>query len=77
MTTYTVMNRPRDNSKTLVQRPDQQSNGITHEAFVNLTQALEDALAFERGERQELRVTRIEGFRPPKAPVRIQRSDKG
>jgi len=63
MTTYTVMNRPRDNSKTLVQRPDQQSNGITHEAFVNLTQALENALAFELGKRRDLRVTRFQGSR--------------
>jgi hypothetical protein len=50
---------------------------MNNEAFADLEQALEDALAFERGERRELRVTRTEGSRPRKAPVRIQRSDKG
>ena len=64
MTTDTEMKRTRDNSKTLVQRPDQQSNGITHEAFANLTQALEDALAFERGKLRDLRVTRVQSSRP-------------
>jgi len=53
------------------------TNCMSDEAFADLKRALEDALAFERGERESLRVTRIEGFRPPKTPVRIQRSDKG
>jgi len=48
----------------------------TDEAFADLKQALEDALAFERGERRGLRVTRIPGSRPPKASAKIQRSDK-
>ena len=65
MTTDTEMKRPSDNRKT--QRPDRQSKAIAGEAFRNLTQALEDALAFELGERKDLRVTRIRGFRPPKA----------
>ncbi len=46
------------------------------EAFADLTQALEDALAFELGELREVRVTRIEGSRPPKASVKIKRPDK-
>lgn len=49
---------------------------VSDEAFANLKHALQEALAFERGERQSLRVTRIEGFRSPRAPVKIQRSDK-
>ena len=76
MTTDTEMKRPRDNSKTLVQRPDRQSNNITHEAFVNLTQALEDALAFERGERRDLNVTRIQGSRQPKRDTQIEPTRK-
>lgn len=71
MTTDPDMKRPRDNGKTLVQRPDHQSKGITREAFLNLTQALEDALAFERGGRRDLTVTRIQGSRPPKASRRM------
>jgi hypothetical protein len=54
-------------------------NKATHmrdEAFADLKQALEGALAFERGERRELRVRRTEGSRPPKAPVRIPPSRK-
>jgi hypothetical protein len=38
------MKRPRDRRKTLAQRPGQQSKSITHEAFVDLKHALEDAL---------------------------------
>jgi len=52
------------------------SSYMRDEAFADVTQALEDALAFERGERRELRVTRIEGFRPPIASVKIQPSRK-
>jgi hypothetical protein len=54
-------------------------NKATHmrdEAFADLKQALEGAFAFERGERRELRVTRIEGSRPPIASVKIQPSGK-
>lgn len=36
------------------------------EAFADLKQALEDALAFERAERIELKITRIKASRPPK-----------
>ena len=49
---------------------------MTYGQFADLKQALEDALAFERGERRELRVIRIDGLRPPKAPVKIKRADK-
>ena len=73
MTTDTEMKRPRDNSKTLVQRPGQQGKGITKEAFDDLTRALEDALAFELGERRDLNVTRIQGSRQPNASRRLRR----
>lgn len=49
---------------------------MSDEAFSDLKQALEDALAFERAERRGLSVMRIEGSHPPKVPVKIQRSDK-
>ena len=71
MTTDPQMKRPRDNGKTPVQRPGGQSKGITRKAFLNLTQALEDALAFELGERRDLRITRIQGSRPRKASRKI------
>jgi len=51
-----------------------QTNRATYmsdDAFADLKQALEDALAFEGGERRELKVTRIEGFSPPKASIKI------
>lgn len=57
------MKRPRDSRKTLAQGPDQRSKSITHDAFVGLKQALEDALAFELGQRRELNVTRIKAPR--------------
>jgi len=40
---------------------------MSDEAFANLKEAMEEALAFERGKRLDLRVTRIQGPRPPKA----------
>jgi hypothetical protein len=49
---------------------------MSDEAFADFRQALKDTLAFERGERRSLRITRIEGLRPPKAPIKMQRSDK-
>ena len=42
------------------------TNYMSDEAFGDLKEALEDALAFERGERN-LKVTRIQAPRPPKA----------
>ena len=40
---------------------------MSDEAFADLKEAMEDALAFERGERRDLKVTRIQGCpRPPK-----------
>lgn len=43
------------------------TNYMSNEAFAELKQAMEDALAFERGERRDLKVTRIQAPRPPKA----------
>ncbi len=40
---------------------------MTADAFADLKDALEGALAFERGERRSLNVTRIQTSRPPKA----------
>ena len=43
------------------------TNYISHQAFRDLKEALEGALAFERGERRDLNVTRIRIQRLPKA----------
>ena len=43
------------------------TNYMSDEAFAELKAAMEDALAFERGEPRSLKVTRIEVPRPPKA----------
>ena len=43
------------------------SNYMSADAFADLKEAMEDALAFERGQRRELKVTRIQAPRPPKA----------
>lgn len=43
-------------------------NYMSDEAFGELRGALEDAVAYERGERRDLRVTRVAAPRPP-APV--------
>jgi putative transcriptional regulator len=43
------------------------TNYMSDEAFTDLKEAMEDALAFERGERRNLKVTRIRAPRPPKA----------
>lgn len=40
---------------------------VGDEAFADLKEALEGALAFERVERRDLHVTRIRAPRPPKA----------
>ncbi len=40
---------------------------MSDEAFADLKDAMEGALAFERGERRDLKVTRIQAPRPPKA----------
>jgi hypothetical protein len=42
------------------------TNYMSDEAFADLKEAMEDALAFERGQRRDLRVTRIQAPRPPK-----------
>ena len=63
MTNDIEMKRPRDSRKTLAAGLEQKSKFITHEAFVDLKQALEDALAFELGKRCDLRVTRVQSSR--------------
>jgi len=42
------------------------SNYMSDEAFADLKEAMVGALAFERGERRDLKVTRIQAPRPPK-----------
>src|ERR1044072_6261754 len=43
------------------------ANYMSDEAFGDLKEAMEDVLAFERGKRRGLKVTRIQAPRPPKA----------
>lgn len=43
------------------------ANYMTDEAFAELKEAMEEALDFERGERRNLKITRIRAPRPPKA----------
>ena len=43
------------------------TNYMSDAAFADLKDAMEDALAFERGKRHDLKVTRIQAPRPPKA----------
>jgi len=43
------------------------TNYMSGEAFAELKAAMEDAIAFERGERRKLKVTRIQAPRRPKA----------
>ena len=43
------------------------TNYMSDEAFADLKEAMESALVFERGERRDLKVTRIQAPRPPKA----------
>jgi putative transcriptional regulator len=43
------------------------TNYMSDEAFADLKEAMEDAIAFERGKHHDLKVTRIQALRPPKA----------
>ena len=43
------------------------TNYMSDEAFADLKEAMEDALGFERGRHRDLKVTRIQPPRPPKA----------
>lgn len=43
------------------------TNYMSDEAFADLKQAMEDAVAFERGRRRDLKVTRVQAPRRPKA----------
>jgi hypothetical protein len=40
--------------------------------FINLKKALDDALAFERGKRRDLNVTRIQAPQPPESQTALQ-----
>ena len=48
--------------KTAKTRKDQinKSNYMSDEAFAHLKKAMEDAVAFERGKRRDLKVTKIQ-----------------
>lgn len=59
MTNNIEMKRPCEIRKTLGQGQEKRSKSLTDDAFVDIKQALEDALAFERRERSDLKVTRI------------------
>ena len=41
------------------------TNYMSDDAFADLKEAMEDARAFERGKRRNLKVTRIQAPRPP------------
>jgi hypothetical protein len=59
--------------------PKTQTNKTTYmsgEAFGDLKEALEGALAFERGERRDLNLRRIQGLRLPKASPKAFPSHK-
>ena len=43
------------------------TNDMSDESFADLKQAVEGALAFERGKRRQLVVTRVQKPHPPKA----------
>lgn len=43
------------------------SNYMSDDAFADLKEAMEEALAFERGKGRDLKVTRVQAPRPPKA----------
>ena len=43
------------------------TNYMSDDAFADLKDAMEEALAFERGKSRDLRITRLQAPRPPKA----------
>ena len=47
------------------------TTNMSDEEFADLKQALDDALAFERGERRDLSITRIQAACPLKASRKI------
>lgn len=49
------------------------TNYMSDEAFAELKEAMEDALAFDRGRQRDLQVTRIRAPRAPKAMSLTQR----
>ena len=54
-------------AKKTIKVQTNKTNYMGEEAFADLKEAMEDALAFERGQRRDLKVTRIQAPRPPKA----------
>ena len=52
------------------------ANYMSDEAFADLKEAMEGAIAFERGERRDLNVTRIQFSRPPKRATQIEPTRK-
>jgi len=48
-------------------RPSQQNEHMSEKAFADLEEAVKNALAFERGQRRDLTVTRVQSPRPQKA----------
>src|ERR1041384_6995461 len=48
-------------------RQTNKTNYMSDEAFADLKETMEDAVAFKRGRRRELKVIRIQAPRPPKA----------
>jgi hypothetical protein len=53
-------------TRTRKNRTDK-TNYMSDETFADLKKAIKDALAFERGERRDLHVTRIQAPASPKA----------
>ena len=49
------------------------ANSMSDEAFADLKEAMGDALAYERGERRNLKITRIQAPRLPK----LRSKDRG
>jgi hypothetical protein len=60
----------RDKTST-VKVPRKKNEYMKDEAFGDLKEVIEDALAFERGERRDLNVTRIQRQRVQKATCEI------
>ena len=48
------------------------TNYMSDEAFADLKEAMEDALAFERGRRRDLKVTRIQAPRSAKGAGHLE-----
>jgi hypothetical protein len=62
----------RNSDKVYSKQPDHMSA----DTFADLKIALEDALAYERGERKDLKITRIQVSKPVRTSVRKKTSVK-